>query len=64
MIEGRYSERGWKKGCCSKESYAIGEKVSVQNVVSKLLDRDAVIYSMSRPNLHFTASKSDLKHLR
>ena len=43
MIEGRYSERGWKKGCCSKESSAIGEKVSVQNVVSKLWDREAVI---------------------
>ena len=38
-----YQTRVEKKGCCSKESYVVGEKVLVQNVVSKLWDREAVI---------------------
>ena len=32
-----------KKGRCSKESFVVGGKVLVQNVVSKLWDREAVI---------------------
>ena len=46
LIENRgkiHQKRVEKKGRCSKESYVVGEKVLVENVVSKLWDREAVI---------------------
>ena len=38
-----HQKRVERKGRCSKESHVIGEKVLVQNVVTKLWDREAVV---------------------
>ena len=38
-----HQKRVEKKGRCSKKSYSVGEKVFLQNVFSKLWDREAVI---------------------
>ena len=38
-----HQKRVERKGRCSKESHVIGEKVLVQNVVTKLWDIEAVV---------------------